>query len=247
MTEGKLDRTGRPARPRRIDHALRLVCLVIATFVLLSPQAARSFELRCAGTSVVVHSPDLADAISICEGAVDATAFLSQHRLITNVLVEVIVVDELPDVVSPAAYGAYVAPEGRAYLLMSSKVADRGLIFDQPFEQLLYRSLATHEVAHAVASFNYRIAQPTIEAHEYIAYATMFATMPAVYRDRLLERFVDQQFDNETQINSFVYSMDPLRFGVLAYKHFDKLEDKTTFLQRILRGRELAALTYSPY
>lgn len=250
MTKGTLLRASQRLRYRKQACAFCNflgLTMALLIYALLGMQTATALELRCADTSVVVQSSNLQDAILICEGATDATKMLGQYKFVTNVRIEFSVVDELPTIFNAVAFGGYNGAEGRAYLLPSSAIADRGSVFDLPFEQALYRSLATHEVAHAITNYNYRTSAPTTEAHEYIAYAVMFATMPEEYRDRLLVRFANQQFDDEAQINSFVYLVDPLRFGVLAYKHFTKLEDKTGFLQRVLRGRELAARTDLPY
>jgi len=214
------------------------IALVLSTLVYA--QTAKALELRCANANVVVQSADLADAKLVCEGAADAIRFLRDHRFMTNVRVEIVVVDTLPDIIGPSAYGGYILAEGRAYLLNSSEIADRGSIFGLPVEEPLYRSLATHEVAHAIATLNFQASFPPVEAQEYIAYVVMFANMPAEYRDQLLERVAGQRFDDERQINDFVYLVEPLRFGILVYKHFMKLENKTDFLQQVLSGRQLA-------
>ena len=248
MTKGNLQRTSRtPPHQRRATTLCRFSKLTIALSfcALVYAQTAKALELRCTDTRVIVQSSDFGDAASVCEGAADAIRFLGDQGLVTNVRVEVAVVDKLPDIIGPNAYGGYIFAEGRVYLI-SSEITARGSIFGLPFEQRLYRSLATHEVAHAIASFNFRTLTPSVEAQEYIAYVVMFAKLPAEYRDQLLGRFADQRFDNETQINDFVYLVEPIRFGILAYKHFMKLENKRDFLHQILSGRQLAGAN-APY
>ncbi|HSC95526.1 MAG TPA: DUF6639 family protein [Burkholderiales bacterium] len=68
----------------------------------------------------------------------------------------------------------------------------------------------------------------------YIAYVTMFATMAAEQRDRILKRFPGSGFDTERQINLTVYMFAPHYFGAQAYRHFMRLENGQLFLERVL-------------
>jgi hypothetical protein len=109
-----------------------------------------------------------------------------------------------------------------------------------PIDAILYRSIITHEVAHLIAANNFVIPKPLIKAKEYIAYVTMFATMPAVYRRQLFEQFPAKAFESELDINTMIYLFDPTRFGVSAYKHFLKLENRRAFIRRTLAGQALS-------
>ena len=223
---------GRLYRP--VDTCNLFVGLTVALFLYMfvCTQSSKALELRCDDANVVVQSPNLADAKSVCEGAADAIRFLGTQGLETNGQIEVLVVAKLPDLVSASAYGGYIHSERRAYILIYSEIAAHGTLFDFPFDRVLYQSLA-------IAALNFRISKPPIEAQEYIAYVAMFATMPTKYREPLLERFVDAQFENEIQINTFVYLFNPFRFGILAYKHFMMAGNGADFLQQVLMGRAL--------
>lgn len=220
-----------------------LTIALLSCFLADTPPAEAS-DLRCNDTNIMVYAPDLADARSVCDGAVDAIRFLRARGLRTNQIFDVRVVDKLPSPIGPSAFGGYVQTERRAYLLMSSKIAERGTVFNLPFDRALYRSLATHEVAHAISALNFRVANPPIEAVEYIAYTTMFSSLPRKYRNAALERFKNDEFANELRINRSVYLLDPFRFGLLAYKHFMTLGNGTRFLEQVLTGRALQDFTY---
>lgn len=103
----------------------------------------------------------------------------------------------------------------------------------------MYRSLVIHEVAHAVASCNFSIADPTVHAQEYIAYVAMFATMDAVFRTRILAANPVPGFENESEINELTYAMDPTRFGVQAYRHYLEEAHGDAFLRKTLNGKAL--------
>ena len=109
---------------------------------------------------------------------------------------------------------------------------------------LLYLSLVTHEVAHAVANCNFTIPEPTYHAEEYVAYVAMFATMNPALRAHLLKGISPAGFDREFGFNEITYSLDPMRFGVEAYRHYLKKEHGDDFILQVLSGR---ALTNSVY
>lgn len=229
----------------RLGTSLLLILTIgLFSYTLVCIQAAEASELHCNDGNVIVRAPNAADGTSVCQGAADAIRFLAAQGLKTSGHIEVLVVDTLPYSTSSSTYGGYVHSELRAYLLRSSKIAERRTVFNLPFERGLYQSLAAHEVAHAIAASNFRVPNPQIEAEEYIAYVTMYATMPERYRNALFEQFRGERFENEIQINTFSYLLDPFRFGILAYKHFMKLDNKGDFLQRVLAGRALLEFAY---
>lgn len=233
-----------PYRLADIGNLLACLTIALSSYVLVCMPKAEARELRCDDANVVVYSPSLADAKSVCDGAADAIGFLGAQGLETSGQIEVLVVDKLADPISSSSFGGYLHSGRRAYLLTSSKVAKRGTVFSLPFDRTLYRSLATHEIAHAIGAVNFRIPNPPIEAEEYIAYVAMFATLPATHRGPLLARFKDEKFETEIQINPLVYILDPFRFGILSYKHFMKSGNGAAFLQQVLTGRALRQFAY---
>ena len=103
----------------------------------------------------------------------------------------------------------------------------------------MYRSLVSHEVAHAIASCNFTIPDPSIQAQEYVAYVAMFSMMNPNLRELVLAENPGEGFDSELEMNEIVYSLDPMHFGVEAYRHYLKQEQGTTFLLRVLSGEAL--------
>jgi hypothetical protein len=225
-------------------EASSLRCDEASSYIFDCAQTAETDELRCDDANVVVRSPNMADAKTICEGATDAIRFLGAQGFETNGEIEVVLVDKIPDLIGSSAFGGYVHSHRRAYMLTYFETAKQGTSFDLPFDRLLYRSIAAHEVAHVIAAANFRMSKPQIEAQEYIAYVTMFATMPAMYREQLLGRFVGMEFQDEMQINTIIYLFDPFRFGILAYKHFKKPGNGADFLQQIITSNVLAGSAY---
>jgi len=237
-------RTGASGKSRRRSnqrsHYLLAVLVSAGLAVTLLPQqAARARALQCPNANVVVYSRNIADAQAACAGAAAAIRFLAEQGLKTGGQIEVHVVDQLP-YAEPSASGVYIAIERRAYVLAFSQLERRQTLFDLPIDRLLYQSVATHEVAHIIADANFTIPRPRIEAQEYIVYVAMLATMPRSYREQVLDKFPEYRFEPETAFNTSTYLMDPLYFGVRAYRHFLKPGNGKAFFRRILAGEALS-------
>ena len=121
-------------------------------------------------------------------GAADAVTFLGGHGLKTSEPIHVRVIDELPRAARPQAQGCYLHRERSVYVRTFRAFRRSGNFLHLPADRVLYRSVITHEVGHAIAACNFSVAPPTLQAQEYIAYVTMFATMPEKHRQRVLQQ-----------------------------------------------------------
>lgn len=222
-----------------VNLAVLQACIgAIASIFLVVPQVlVHGAELRCPELNVVVDSEDSADVDMVCHAAGEAMGFLVRNGLDTSKAVEVHLVKELPPEADTASYGCYIHPHRRVYLLTYSDCLERGPWASLPMDRELYKSLLAHEVAHAVAAANFSIPRPSMLAHEYLAYVTMFAVIAPEAREKILNRFPGHGFDSVDQMSVTYYLMDPLRFGAESYRHFLKLDDKKRFLQDVLSGR----------
>jgi hypothetical protein len=195
----------------------------------------------CAGTPVSVHGIGGVEAEKACQGAADAVTFLASLGLDANAPVEVHVVDRLPRFPpGHKAFGCHAKSERRIYMLTFAECAAIGLESAFPVDLDVYRSLVAHEVAHHVASMNFRFEKPTRVAHEYIAYVTMFSTMPAEPRETILGLHAGEGLVSEREIGLTTYMINPHRFGARAYRHFTQPGGGAPFIERILSGRALA-------
>jgi hypothetical protein len=218
--------------------ATACVALLFGTAAWTQPSPAEG--LHCAGTQVSVHGIGGAEAETACQGAIDAVTFLAALGLNTSAPVEVHVVDRLPRVPpGQKAFGCHAKSEQRVYMLTFAECAASGLASAFPVDLAVYRSLVAHEVAHHVASANFRVERPTRVAHEYIAYVTMLSTMAADARERILGRYAGEGFVSEREIGLTMYMVDPHRFGTNAYRHFTQPRGGSPFIERILSGRAL--------
>lgn len=224
---------GQP-RPR-----LSLQALLAATLCLvLVGQGEAAQSLLCAGSSVVVEAADPADREAGCRGAEAAAAFLAASGLGAQIPVHISFVESLPPSagVLPAV-GCYVRSEDRVYVLSFARCQQKKLEHDVVIDRPVHIGLVTHEVAHAIVRADPRGATLGPVAHEYIAYVTMYATMPPDRRSQVLAQIPGDGFESELSINSFTYAVDPVRFGAQAYRHYLKPGIGRSFLASVLNGQ----------
>ena len=67
----------------------------------------------------------------------------------------------------------------------------------------------------------------------------MFGTMHAPTRAAVLALYPDADFASDWDISDVAYGLDPVRFGVGAYRHFLREPDPASFLRSVLDGSVL--------
>jgi hypothetical protein len=216
-------------------HASAMLLLSSIALLLFSP--ASSSLHRCSNSFISVEADKGANYHGICSSAEDALAFFRRLNLQPFRPLVVEVVSSLPGTVSRTAIGCYLEENERILVLTYAAVQERENWFGVAVDWSMYRSLVTHEVAHAVASCNFAITNPTIQAKEYVAYVAMFAMMNPKLREKIMARNPSVSFDSEQEMNALVYMFDPMRFGVGAYRHY--LMEGNAFLLKVLSGDAL--------
>jgi len=222
-------------------HAAAAGAVAALAFALAASPAALAESLRCAGTNVTVQGVDRAEVKSACRGVADAVTFLASLGLDTTTAADMRLVEALPAIQGGAvAYGCKVKSDSRIYVLNLAECRKLPLAPGLQVDAAVHRSLVAHEVGHHIAAANFRMAEPTIVAHEYIAYVTMFSTMEREARERILAQFPGEGFESAREIGLTIYLMDPTRFGAHAYRHFMRPGNGASFLEQVLSGRALA-------
>lgn len=195
----------------------------------------------CANSLISIRADEPVDHHDICNSAEDALDFFNQLDMGLSHPLVIEIVPNLPDWMSETAVGCYQEEEQKVFVLTFSAFEKREVWFGVPVNRSMYRSLVIHEVAHAVASCNFAIPDPTIHAEEYVAYVAMFAIMNPDFRARILAANPGVGFDSELEINEITYSFNPMRFGVQAYRHYLRREHGDAFLLKALSGNALTS------
>jgi hypothetical protein len=212
-----------------------------AALLLLLAHSAAGGEITCEAARVRVTAQDPEDVRAVCEGAAAASAFLSRLGVEVAAGIHVQVAGELPPEMPSTVIGCCSADGGRVYMLEYPEYAQRQrFLFDLPPDRALYAAVAAHEITHAVLLSLPGARRMGPIAHEYMAYVTMFASLPPGHRDRLLERYPADSRDVEALRSVDVLMLDPMRFGAAAHRHFESEPDQAAFVARVLAGQALA-------
>jgi hypothetical protein len=219
--------------------SLALALSATGTLVTAEAPQAATTDHACAHAAVRVRAALAADAREACAGAQDALGFFAAQGLAPTEPLLLEIVPQLPDAAGPSAAGCYLEAQKRILLATYADFRKARTWFKLPIERTLYRSLAAHETAHAVAACSFGITRPTVQAKEYVAYVAMLATMPVHLRDRVLRAFPDAAFADDDRITAVFYMFEPMAFGVAAWRHYAQAGKGPAFLQDVLAGRRL--------
>ena len=235
ITRTTLASTGRASCSLMIPLAI----LIAILYPLASPASASNAVHTCANSSISIEADESIDHHAICNSAEDALAFFDRLDMKLSCPLVIEIVQNLPDWMSETTVGSYHKAKQKVLVLTFPALEKREVWFGVPVNLLIYSSLVTHEVAHAVAGCNFTISEPTYHAEEYVAYVAMLAMMNPVLRAHVLVENSEASFDSELDFNEITYSLDPMRFGVEAYRHYLKKEHGDTFLLKVLSGNAL--------
>ena len=214
--------------------------LAASLVLALAGVAGVAAQERCPGVDAVIRASEPEDLQAGCQGAAAAVRFLAANGFDTAQPLEIHFVDVMPDSIPGPTLGCFVRPMKRIYMLAGKNCIGRVLKYDIVVDAELHMGLVAHEVAHWIASHNFGNRRPSHVAQEYIAYVTMYASMPAAARNQVLMKIPGKGFGSEREITLTVYLLDPVRFGAQAYRHFRKPGKGAPFLQRVLKGQSLA-------
>ena len=87
-----------------------------------------------------------------------------------------------------------------------------------------------------MADWNFLVAEPSLMAHEYLAYVFQIASMPHSLRQKILKRIDVPAFHKAEEITEIYYSLNPDYFALKSFRHFMQTEDKLTLIHRLLSG-----------
>lgn len=227
-----------PATPRNLAADL---CALLARLLLaFAAVPALGAIAGCEGIPVLVICRDEADARAACQGAAEAIAFLRGQGLNTAVPLEVDVVDDCVERHGWPVMGQTDTRTMRIEILSYAacqRAARERPTLGTAMSPDLHRSFVAHEVAHAIAQFNFAVPRPPVAAHEYVAYVTQFATMAPELRRTILARHDNAAWERLDDISEMVYFLAPEVFAVKSYRHFLASPHPREDLARLLGGR----------
>ena len=225
-----------------IGSLQRLVLALMLCCMMSVETAAGEELLHCQEANAVVHYQNQDDAMMACAAAADSLSFMESHGFVIEVdrPLVISVVEPVSWIECRCAFGWFNAVEDRIEVLpfaLSKRLALDSGVFGMPLTRELYRSFFAHEIAHAVAHSNFRIPNPSVAAHEYIAYTIQLATMTPLLRSEILNRLDVGAFTCDQEISDIYLALGPEQFAVKAYQHFQRPDNGTRFFQQLLAQR----------
>lgn len=224
--------------------------MVLAAFLVLLALAAgagdadstpREEARQCADTGAKVVGAPPSDFEDVCRGVRSALDFFGAHGVSRAAPIQVEITRKLAEGVSPTASGYYIERTHVIYMVPYADFRRNKTWFGVPIDRAMYRTMAAHEAAHAIAASNFKAPRPTIEAKEYLAYVAAFAAMPPQLRQRALRATKTEGFDSLDRFTPLLYMFDPMRFGAEAYRHFLGAADPAALIAGIFAGELLAS------
>jgi len=185
---------------------------------------------------VAVQGGSPTDAVTVCEGAGRAIAFLGRAGLQLPGSTTFEIVETLPPELDGRALGCYLRGARRTLVLSYARFEALGTWFRVPADREMYRGVAAHEMAHAMVGCQPGGPQASVAAHEYVAYVTLLGTLAPATRRRVLARFEGRGFESVLQINDLVHAVDPQQFGVDAWRHYLRRADRAGWLRDVVAG-----------
>lgn len=217
----------------------------LACALCTSVGVADSAPARCPSANVVVDAEDQRDFETGCQAAAAAAEFLAGSGLQTAIPIEISFVDVMPEVAAGLpSVGCYVRADNHIYVFTYARCRTKTLSHGVAIDRSVHMGLVAHEVAHRIVAANVGQLRLGAVADEYIAYVTMYATMPEPRRQEVLKQIPGDGFASELQINLTMYLIDPVRFGAQAYRHYLKPGIGRSFLASVLNGQVLVGDEY---
>lgn len=231
------------SRRRGIDNEsfTKRIRLMLAFLLLVLTASAYSAKpMTCAVPGVSVFGDQSKDGDLACQAVGSTLAFMKSIGFCVDTRFTIELVDHPLRLHGSEVTGTYDSKHLNIEVPnfdQAHVVARRHAPFGMIMSYEIWQSFIAHEVAHAVAQANFRVAKPGIAAHEYIAYVVQLATLPKETRQELLDRFDNPPFRHERQISRVFLELDPEVFAVKAYRHYLAQPDPSVFLQRLLTRR----------
>jgi hypothetical protein len=193
----------------------------------------------CPHAEVVIQASRQDDVKIVCEAIQITLQLTKRYGLDFFPGLRIEVVDRFQAVQTTKRFGEFNSMAKKIAVLSSNAytmAAAEWMPFGQQMTRALQRSLIVHELAHAVADWNFMIPEPGHLAHEYLAYVFQISSMPSDLRNTILQQIDVPGFQQASEINLLYYTLNPDCFGVKVYRHFLMAKDRTDLLQRLLVG-----------
>jgi hypothetical protein len=218
----------------------RIIIVALCLLLSLHFPLNRATEAHvCADPTILVGPAGHQDQQLVCEAAAAALRLMHNYNMEAPPRLEIEIVDEIDGSHEISRLGQFDPFAGNITVVSWQACKEAEIAwrpFGQPMNRALYRSFIVHEVAHAVADWNFKIAEPTSIIHEYLAYIFQLASLPHDLRERILQQIDVPAFQHRDEITETYYSLNPDYFAVKSFRHFMQVKDQATLIRQLLSG-----------
>jgi len=191
---------------------------------------------------VVVKTDDPAVLAEICGAAGKAIAFLDRYDLRPTKPITVEIVEEKIDNEGYIAYGRYESAVDGIQLMSYQAIfamAEKPLMYGEPFDRVHYAGVVAHEIAHAVV-YPYTIRKKASQVpQEYLAHATQLAVLPEERRNAIIRAMDVGPWEGGDEISQIYMAISPGKFAVKSYLHLTTAADPDVWVQILLNNNWL--------
>lgn len=220
---------------------LSAVLLIFFVFALHTPSESK--ETNCfqrENIKIISQSSDSNKLI--CEAAKDALGILANLGILQVRDITIEIVEKSLFVHDSPVYGSYDGNDDRVRLMSYQAIqryVKNPVIFGQSLDQIHYRGMVAHEVAHA-AIYQQTMAYPvSASTQEYLAYTVQLAVLPRKKVNSILKKMVIQPWMPGDTISEEYMEFEPNLFAVKSYKHLSNLDHPAEFVQQLLQSKQL--------
>lgn len=216
--------------------------LLISAVLAAIPALAHGWMLSCADLELHVETDEKREVAGICRAVKLGRDVLSRlgldlpkklaisfaHKPVNNELCQ------------SKCIGFFDVRAKKIYIpdyKSATHAAEHTSIFvSEAVTPVVWDSYLVHELAHAAVQNSIVPGVPICIASEYVASVAQLEAIPAIERKKILDHYGDLQgFTADNQITVTYYLMDPARFIVNSYLHYQRPENGPAFIKRILR------------
>ena len=229
------------ARVQLLLIASLVTSLVLAALpdmrAMAQPLSVRS-PRQCADLLVNVAGGSDVERAAVCEAAGYAIARLEQCAIVQRRPINIELSDVVRNPFGSRIFGR-LDPQSDVVLLTSLASLET-LARDTPYQSFalteFHRSLAVHEVVHAVMNHNYRRQPTSRAAWEYPAYAIQLESLAAGTRESFLVAKATKAAWDGSLFNDIILAFDPYYFAAMAYHHLSSSHSRCASLHEVLTG-----------
>lgn len=221
--------------PRLLGRALPALAVTLTTSALSASPAAADGHV-CSGLPLTILPGTSDMAPRVCSVAAEAVARLESLGLTLDTDIEIGLTDQITDAPS-ACVALYDSALKRLEVLTPECLAEAhgglGSFHDLPAD-VFFDSLVVHELTHVF--LDETGAELNRTAHEYLAYAMQLDSLSDADRALVLGQTRVREPVEIEDFDELLLAFHPLRFAVMAWKHFDAAPDKRQLVAEILSG-----------